>query len=181
MPTLHQLPIESVYAKIKQALINAETSLRSTVTQQREPTNHVLPISESFIREHFGCTAFQMFSGQSVVIIDEGTKKVYKHCLSTVEMNTSLLLLRRELFRKTSRAVFPEEVKQVRQTDFFVYPLLTSLLKPREAKSVAKTYVKLVCEAIEELHTKFKIAHLDVRLPIIYALLMMILIALLLS
>ena len=50
-----------------------------------------------------------------------------------------------------------------RQTVFFEYPLLMPPLNPHEAKSVAKSFVKLVCEAVEELHAKFQLAHLDLK------------------
>ena len=159
----NRLPRESVDAKIRQALNDARVSLRSALAAQN-PTDHALPISGSFIHGNFGAGAEQFPSGQSVVIIDVGGGKAYKRCLDPNEENRLLRL--RECNPKPSRSVFPDESQKVvsARISFFQYPLLKPPLKPQQAKENTSRFVKLVCEAIQELHDSFNIAHLDVRL-----------------
>ena len=159
----NRLPKESVVAKIGQALNDARVSLRSALAAQN-PTDHALPISGSFIHGNFGAVAEQFPSGQSVVIIDVDGGKAYKRCLNPYE-ETRLRDLR-EFNPKPSRSVFPDELRMVvnARISFFRYPLLKPPLTPQQAKDKASSFVKLVCEAIQELHDSFDIAHLDVRL-----------------
>ena len=159
----NRLPRESVDAKIRQALNDAGVSLRSALAAQN-PTDHALPISGSFIHGNFGAGAEQVPSGQSVVIIDLGGGKAYKRCLDPNKENRLLRL--RECNPKPSRSVFPDESQKVvsARIFFFQYPLLKPTLKPQQAKENTSRFVKLVCEAIQELHDGFNIAHLDVRL-----------------
>ena len=159
----NRLPRESVVAMIEQALNEARASLRLALAAEN-PTDHVLPISRSFIHGNFGAVAEQFPSGQSVVIIDVGGRKAYKRCLDPYEENRLLHL--RECNPKPSRSVFPDELRMVvnARISFFQYPLLKPPLTPQQAKDKASSFVKLVCEAIQELHDSFNIAHLDVRL-----------------
>ena len=59
-------------------------------------------------------------------------------------------------------------MKVVSADIFFQYPLLKPPLKPQQAEENASRFVKLVCEAIQELQDGFNIAHFDVRLANIY-------------
>ena len=159
----NRLQKESVVAMIRQALNDARVSLRLALAAEN-PTDHALPISGSFIHGNFGAVAEQFPSGQSVVIIDVVGGKAYKRCL---DPNEEIRLLRlRDCNPKPSRSVFPDG-SQVVVNDyisFFQYPLLKPPLTPQQAKDNASRFVKLVCEAIQELHDSFNIAHLDVRL-----------------
>ena len=159
----NRLPREGVDAEIRQALNDAGVSLRSALAAQN-PTDHALPISESFIHGAFCAGARQVPSGQSVVIVDVGGGKAYKRCLDpNEEVRLMHLLLRNP---KPSWSVFPDgSLKEVIAGSIsFQYPLLKPPLKPQQAKENASRFVKLVCEAIQELHDVFNIAHLDVRL-----------------
>ena len=148
----NRLPREGVDAEIRQALNDAGVSLLAA--QNR--TDHALPISESFIHGDFGAGAEQVRSGQSVVIVDVRGGKAYKRCLDPKE-EVRLLHLR-ECNPKPSRSVFPDDSLSA-GISFFQYPLLKPPLKPQQAKENASRFVKLVCEAIQELHDGFNIAH----------------------
>lgn len=67
---------------------------------------------------------------------------------------------------KPSKSVFPESIKSVGPVPirFYEYPLFHPPLEPQEASQNAKEFIKCVCEALEELHSGFNIAHLDVKL-----------------
>ena len=158
----NRLPREGVEAEIRHALNDAGVSLRLALAAQNR-TDHALPISESFIHGAFCAGAEQVPSGQSVVIVDVGGGKAYKRCLDPKEaVRLHHLLLCNP---KPSRSVFPDDSLKVvsARISFFQYPLLKPPLKPQQAKENASRFVKLVCEAIQELHD-FNIAHLDVRL-----------------
>ena len=102
-----------------------------------------------------------MPSGQSVVIINVETQKVYKYSLAAVERDrlTSLLELNR-----AARSVFPESSMIIDVNKIFTFPLLDQPLLPDEAYQNAKWFVGSVHEAVNELHDTFNLAHLDLRL-----------------
>ena len=155
-----RLPMASVTTKVKEVMAEAQQSLALTV--DRHMTAFALPISRDFIQAHFGAGAIQLPSGQSVVIANLGTRKVYKHCLSDTD-SVSLMELR--LFaRKPGRSVFPDSLEKRCDVSYFVFPLLNPPLLPEVARQNAKVFVGSVHEAITELHDQFNLAHLDVRL-----------------
>ena len=116
----------------------------------------------TLVLELSNCALVSQFS----FLIKMQRKSTCKHYLCPSEGGRVLKLLLNKHYYEKSSTVFPEALIELgtSQTDFFEYPLLMSPLKPHEAKSVAKRFVKLVCEAFEELHTKFKHTHLDLRL-----------------
>ena len=90
--TRRRLSKDSVATEIKNALDAAKLSLGSTPLHQK-PTNHALPISGSFIERRFGEYAKQVQSGQSVIIVDDVFKRVYKRCFNFQEDRRLLVLL----------------------------------------------------------------------------------------
>ena len=60
--------------------------------EERRMKCFALPISRNFIVAHFGTEAFQLPSGQSVVIANSITKKVYKYCLNDADALTLMNL-----------------------------------------------------------------------------------------
>ena len=154
---LRRLSKDSVATEIKNALDAAKLSLGSAPLHQK-PTNHALPISGSFIKCRFGEYAIQVQSGQSVVIVDEVFKSVYKRCFDSQEEARLLVLL--NINPKPVNSAFPMSMNK----QFFQYDLFGPPLDSQKARDNAIDFVKSVCEAINELHDDFNIAHLDLRL-----------------
>lgn len=155
--TARSLGKDTVASKIKD---EAQRSLRSVLEQ--DSTGFALPISEDFLETNFGLGTYQVESGQSIVVVNESTRKVYKHCLCHRE---SLTLVRlRDSQTLPERSIFPEGKVELSEADFFIFPLLKPPLTAEQAKQNAKTFVGSVQEALRELHDNFNIAHLDVRL-----------------
>ena len=50
------------------------------------PTNFMVPMTKTFITQHFGPEAIQVSSGESVVIINQATSKVYKKPINFQEV-----------------------------------------------------------------------------------------------
>ena len=154
---LRRLSKDSVATEIKNAFDTAKLSLGSTPLHQK-PTNHALPISGSFIKCRFGEYAIQVQSGQSVIIVDEVFKSVYKRCFDSLEEARLLVLL--NINPKPVNSAFP----MLMNKKFFQYDLFGPPLDSQKARDNAIDFVKSMCEAINELHDDFNIAHLDLRL-----------------
>ena len=156
-----RLPMDSVIAKVEEVMAEAQRSL--DLTGGGHVTDFALPLSRDFIQARFGAGAIQLPSGQSVVIANLETRKVYKHCLNDTEGMRVMELI--QLFsRKPGRSVFPDSVGKSCDVSFFVFPLLKPPLLSEQARQKAKAFVGSVHEAITELHEQFNLAHLDVRL-----------------
>ena len=156
--TRRGLSKDSVATEIKNALDAAKLSLGSTPLHQK-PTYHALPISGSFIERRFGEHAKQVQSGQSVVIVDEVFKSVYKRCFDSQAAVRLLKLL--YINPKPVNSAFPMSMNE---EEFFQYDHFGPPLDSQKARDNAIDFVKSVCEAINELHDDFDIAHLDLML-----------------
>ena len=77
------LPTGSVTTKVKEVMVEVQRSLALTVA--RHMTDFALPLSQNFVQARFRAGAIQLPPGQSVVITNLGTRKVYKHCLINTE------------------------------------------------------------------------------------------------
>ena len=114
-----RLPMGSVATKVKEVMGHWHPrSLASTVG--RRIAGFALPISGNFIHTHFGAGAIQMPSGQSVVVANLHTGKVYKHCHS--DADTLRLGKLQHLDRKPERSVFPESIKFLSNKYFLSSP-----------------------------------------------------------
>ncbi len=116
--TRQRLPMESVATKVTEVLGEAQRSLDSTAGWRM--TDFTLPISGNFIGSCFGAAAVQVPSGQSVVIINPDTGKVY---LSMVDGKT-LFFLQRFFDRRPERSVFPESIMFINEKWVFEFPFL---------------------------------------------------------
>ena len=108
----------------------------------------------------------QVDSQYSLVFHDD--KKYYKYCLDSIER----LSLIRFLGESSNRLVFPQqmldvEIDEAAPFPFFIFPKqrfqLTSL-RISQLKSCLFNLASGIKDALEELHGKYKYAHLDVRL-----------------
>ncbi|KAL5491555.1 hypothetical protein EMCRGX_G016860 [Ephydatia muelleri] len=108
----------------------------------------------------------QVDSQYSLVFHDD--KKYYKYCLDSIE-RVSLFTF---LGKSSNRLVFPQQMLGVEFDEaapfpFFVFPKqrfqLTSL-RISQLKSCLFNLASGIKDALEELHGKYKYAHLDVRL-----------------
>ena len=98
-----------------------------------------MPLSERFLEVTFGNGAFQAPSSCSVVIIDESSAKVYKHCLSPEDVVRLSKL--RDSSHKPQYSVFPEAIKSVPgmiPIDFYEYPLFRPPLEQRKHVAMQK-------------------------------------------
>ena len=91
-------------------------------------------------------------------IVDEVFKSGYKRCFDSLEEARLLVLL--NINPKPVNSAFPMLMKK----KFFQYDLFGPPLDSQKARDNAIDFVKSVCEAINELHDDFNIAHLDLRL-----------------
>ena len=119
-----RLPMDIVATKVKEVMAEAELVLAKIEGQCMK--GFALPISQNFIVAHFGD---EVPSGQSVVIANLKTQKVYKYCLNDADTVRLMQLLGRP---NKYRSVFPESVKNVRGVakeddpiPFFVFPTIT--------------------------------------------------------
>lgn len=137
-------------------LINRISNLSTT------PTNFIVPLSKTFIMQHFGPRAIQVSSGESVVIINEASK-VFKKPLNKeedVRLNT-FFMKRAEI--GLYHSILPTNVIPLsHDVTFFEFPLCSSPLTLAQARAHLKYYALSVSEAIVELHDS-GYAHLDTR------------------
>ena len=119
-------------------------------------TNHKLPLSKSYIIQQFGQGAYQIQSGESIVIITD--QKVYKYPLLSTHRENLLKILLQEIV--SPRFLVPEKRRFLEF--FFVYPKLKPI-PVYLAKQSLKKLTKLVVLSLEELHSQ-GLAHNDVRL-----------------
>ena len=99
----------------------------------RYSTNHKLPLSKSYIIQQFGQGAYQIQSGESIVIITD--QKVYKYRLLSTHRENLLEILLQDLVSPT-RFLVPEKRRFLGV--FFVYPKL----KPPIPVDLAKKSLK---------------------------------------
>ena len=134
--TARSLGKDTVASKIKEVIDEAQRSLRSVLEQ--DSTGFALPISEDFLETNFGLGTYQVDSGQSIVVVNESTRKVYKHCLCHRESLTLVKLWLRDSQTLPERSVFPEGKVELSEAVFFIFPLLKPPLTAEQAKQNAK-------------------------------------------
>ena len=139
-------------------LINRISSLGTT------PTNFMVPMTKTFITQHFRPEAIQVSSGESVVIINQATSKVYKKPINLQEVIVLAHFLKEHTEKNLTlhHTILPSNCIQVRHVDFYEFTLCSPPLIFAEALVHLKDYVSSVSEAIVELHDS-GYAHLDIR------------------
>ena len=121
------------------------------------PTNFTFPMSQQFLRDKFGDGAFQLSSGQSVVVVNPVDGCVYKCPLASAAA-LNLSKAKNALTGLTRTAIPVDLVGR-----YFKYTMYKPPLSPDEAKAVVVPFVKSIVAAIKELHDH-NFAHLDIRL-----------------
>ena len=161
---------ELVYEIQRQLLTQEEvsTTIMGVLEQQLCPlgegitTNFTVPLSPAFVQRTWSTTAFQLTSGQSVVVMDPENQTVYKNPLHgrAKERLLSLSMARLQL----SQASFPTgQVTKGKNLVFFTFPALEPPLSRMEAKKIILPFVEQVVAAVQELHDA-GLAHRDIRL-----------------
>ena len=125
------------------------------------------PLSTAFLQQHH---LKQLESGQSIVLLNEQNKKVYKYHVDPLyQTRVRELYFRHQLlhFRgiHTQRIAFPEAIQILdgSECNFSVCQMYDPPLKPDKAKIHIVWFVREVVKAVSELH-ELDIAHLDIRL-----------------
>ena len=140
---------------------------RSVMQAEKAKVHHIsgledacltLPLSPSYIRHTFGIDAFQVCSGQSVVVINPHEKKVYK-CPLMLDAKNALDVMHGQV---AQNVVFPIGREMKQETFYFVFPLYTLPKTLAEIKHNIVPFVEGVVTALLELHQMGR-AHLDVR------------------
>ena len=121
---------------------------------------HRLPLTQAYVTETFGAGAYQLNSGESIVIVNRLKREVYKFPLLAEYALRLLELLSMKI--PSTQFLLPHTRFPTRQR-FFVCRLLKPPLKAQEVKGVLTVYLRSVVAALTELHGH-NLAHLDVRL-----------------
>ena len=105
---------------------------------------------------------FQIYSKSSIILCD--TEYVYKHIIDTKEAYAMEKLLRKQAV--CERCVLPLEAMNFSdEVSFFKYRfILQHPLSRKEARACLPTFVQSIVQAIQEMHTVLRKAHLDIRL-----------------
>ena len=122
-------------------------------------SNFTLPLSQAFVHETWGDSAYQL---SSIVIIEPRKKEVFKNPLNWREKGRLDFFLKGSFNNLSlTHASFPTGVVTI--TTYFTFPALAPPLSRTEAKQTIIPFVELVVCAVQELHAT-TIAHRDIRL-----------------
>lgn len=149
--------------------------LKSICIQEKEridrlchviPTNFIIPMRAAWCIEHFGISAHQVHSGESVVIMNDTV--VFKTPVGGDESRTLELLFDKNIAaggNLLQMSILPQRklVSICEKKFFFEFKLCKPPLSKREASENLKQFAIKTAAAIEELHG-IGFAHLDIRL-----------------
>ena len=121
-------------------------------------SNHKIPVSNSYIIERFGPTAFETQSGECIVTISD-TKVCKCPLLPRCLERLLVMMLDENLPARVTRFLVPEELLG----DFYVYEKLCPPLNLDAARATLKDLTMAVILGLKELHGHIY-AHCDVRL-----------------
>ena len=128
-------------------------------TEYRLPSLNY-PVSPSYLHK-FADDARQMTSGQSVVVICESAKQVYKKNLEPSESDKLKdLLLKR---RSHPQIGFPVSFSKVDKNTMIIFDLYSPPLTRKEIQEHATWFSRSLAKAILALHDINNLAHLDIR------------------
>ncbi len=153
-----KLKKDDVFTEIRDAFMK-QSEFEITGVFSNEFT---FPLSPEFVKENFATDAYQMKSGNSVVILCPSERSVYKSALTRGEDRRLHCLLRNFQY-DLQYSSLPIDIKFIGCAVYYKYIALNMPLKKEDALKVIPLFVKDVVEAITELHD-VGMAHLDIRL-----------------
>ena len=122
-----------------------------------------IPLGEEDLRNFEG-GAYQVHSNTSIIVCDGNN--IYKHIIDIQEEISMLRLLescpQKNICLPSGRRCY-NKVAAIPKT-FFVFPIRISPMSREEAKKCLPNLVESVVEAIQAMHDKLQMAHLDIRL-----------------
>ena len=151
------IPLREVSNAINTAITQ---EVMKTLDFQTTQNNFVIPMSKSYIKNHFGDGAEQHSSGQSVVIINMSQRKVYKHPLHEKE---GIRLMQLKDSPTINQCLLPHRKLVCVSPYLVVYFVYDLLHPPILLVDTIRYIVSLTSTVIQSLHAQ-GIAHLDIRL-----------------
>ena len=126
-------------------------------------TKFIVPVSRSWCTDNFGPNAYQVQSGESVVILTE--EHVFKTPVNLALAQTLRKLLNvRQLLQSPHLFILPiEEITTASVQSYFKFKRCNRPLSRTEARQNMKKFAIKTAAAIKELHAA-GFAHLDIRL-----------------
>ncbi len=153
------LPLSDINSRIKAVY---DKNLKHWSSSSVGPFNNEVfsyPMDPTFVRDNFN-GGYQIFSGQSIVIMSEKEGRVFKQPMNPSE-SLRLMRLRR---LKSLQIGFPrEESKEIRDVMMHVFDLFSPPMTDAEIQQLGSWYVAQLFAIINTLHNDFGIAHLDIR------------------
>ena len=123
------------------------------------------PLSSSFLEANH---VKQLPSGQSIVLVNERDRKLYKYPMLSTERVALLNLLMGVYLRKSiptlERSALPLDQQFIGSVEYFEFKLYDQPLSEEEAQRHKVWFVDEVVKAVNELHDRAHLAHLDIRL-----------------
>ena len=156
---------DEVPTSMKDALAANKRSFNRKNVMEQE--NNVLnyPLSSSFLEANH---VKQIPSGQSIVLVNERDRRLYKYPMLSTERVALLNLLMDVYLRKSiptlERSALPLDQQFIGSMRCFEFKLYDQPLSEEEAQRHKVWFVSEVVKAVNELHDRAKVAHLDIRL-----------------
>ena len=162
--TRQYLNKDEVPTSLKDALAANKRSFNRKNIMRQE--NNVLnyPLSSSFLEANH---VKQLPSGQSIVLVNERDRKLYKYSMLSTESRTLSELesdLSNGRISTLERSALPLAIHYIGNMRYFEFKLYDQPLSEEEARRHKVWFVSEVVKAVNELHDRAKVAHLDIRL-----------------
>ena len=162
--TRQYLNKDEVPTSLKDALAANKRSFNRKNIMRQE--NNVLnyPLSSSFLEANH---VKQLPSGQSIVLVNERDRKLYKYPMLSTEWKALAELLMgvyRMKIPSLERSALPLDQHSIGSMRCFEFKLYDQSLSEDEAQCHKVWFVSEVVKAVNELHDRAKVAHLDIRL-----------------
>ena len=132
-------------------------SLRSSANQ-----HFTLPLSDRYVKDTFTMSAYQVKSGESVVILDD--EHAYKCPLSQrATHRLHFLSGNPPRFHSYTASAFPQEVVFLGRP-FYKFKRYGHPLKVQGIRPCKHAFIEAVIRSLQALHNETGIAHLDIRI-----------------
>ena len=122
-----------------------------------------IPLGEEDLRNFEG-GAYQVHSNASIIVCDGNN--IYKHIIDIQEESSMLRLLescpQKNICLPSGRRCYNKVAAIPKK--FFVFPIRMSPMSREEAKKCLPNLIESVVKAIQAMHDKLQVAHLDIRL-----------------
>ena len=122
------------------------------------------PLSSSFLEANH---VKQLPSGQSIVLVNERDRKLYKYPMLSTEREVLSELesdLSNGRISTLERSALPLAIRYIGSMRYFEFKLYDQPLFEEEARRHKVWFVDEVVKAVNELHDSAHLAHLDIRL-----------------